>query len=724
MNNLAFLQKNWLSSNERVRILAVHLYRISMLTDAQKQHIRTIHQQLKCQLPGYQPRPAQNKLIAEIASIIAGHYHRHDRIGLIEAGTGTGKSLAYILGTLPYALSQKKTVIIATATVALQEQLVVKDLPFFHQHSGLTFNFTLVKGRQRYACIERLQQHIQQPMLFANTAPEPEEQRLLQRLWEAWRERRWLGDRDSLPEPVSDALWFSLQADAHHCSKTQRRHLTCPFHLARAEIIDSQVLVVNHSLLLSDILSGGGVLPPPADCIYVIDEAHHFAVCGRELLSASAQVSDNAQWLERLRKSLQTLQGILPDTSLRDILKLDDTVSDFHAALKPIERSLPGYLSQWFVNKEQTDYRFKHAALPKLWQQQAQVIWQSAQKAAGSCEKLLTELQTTLGEQKSVTAKSAKQGYTLLQELAYARQRFEQQHTLWQLLHQEQKEPAWQARWISKDLPENALDRTSALLHLHATPLSASLPLETAFFSQAFAVILCSATLTALNSFDYVKRELGLTEHPGLQCLKVDSPFAYHEKAEILLPKTRCEPTDPAFTDELIRLLPTYLTEKAGSLVLFASYWQMQQVATALRQSGFSLLVQGEASRQALLQLHAQQVVAGNKSILMGTQSFSEGLDLPGNLLTNLIITKLPFAVPTSPLEEALSEAISARGGNAFLQLSIPTTAKKLVQSCGRLLRQEHDHGRIVILDRRLVSKTYGKAMLDALPPFRRRIEY
>ncbi len=133
--------------------------------------------------------------------------------------------------------------------------------------------------------------------------------------------------------------------------------------------------------------------------------------------------------------------------------------------------------------------------------------------------------------------------------------------------------------------------------------------------------------------------------------------------------------------------------------------------------------MQGEASRQSLLELHALKVKAGEGSILCGTQSFSEGLDLPGALLTNLVITKLPFAVPSSPLEEALSEAITKRGGNPFLQMTVPATARKLVQACGRLLRQEMDHGRIVILDRRLVTKTYGKAMLKALPPFSQTIE-
>lgn len=188
-----------------------------MLTESLKQEIRLIHHLIKNHLACYKFRPGQNKLIAEISKIIAGDYHRQQRLGLIEAGTGTGKSLAYILGSLPYALANNKKLVIATATVALQEQLVNKDLPFFLTHSGLQFNFTLVKGRQRYACIERLQQLIEQPALFAGAdfSPDAAQQALLQRLLSDWQHRRWLGDRDTLTEAVPDSLWQQLQADAH-----------------------------------------------------------------------------------------------------------------------------------------------------------------------------------------------------------------------------------------------------------------------------------------------------------------------------------------------------------------------------------------------------------------------------------------------------------------------------------------------------------------------------
>ncbi|WP_333606516.1 ATP-dependent DNA helicase DinG [Arsukibacterium sp.] len=684
----------------------VNLYRFFMLNDALKTQIRQLQQAIKQTLPNYHARPGQNRLIAEMAKVVAGDYHRHQRIALIEAGTGTGKSLAYLLGCLPYALSKQKTLIIATATVALQEQLVNKDLPFFRQATGLAFEFSLVKGRQRYACMQRLQQRLKQPELFSFAASH-DESVLLQRLLKAWQQRSWLGDRDSLPETVPDALWQLISAAPHQCPKHDHRHKHCPFQLARAELDNSQVLVVNHSLLLADLANGNAVLPEPEACIYVIDEAHHLPDCGRDYFAAEAQLTDNTLWLEKLRKTLQQLHSNLPDSALATLLKLDDACSDFAAALKPIERSLSDYLPVWFAQDNSTEYRFSHAALPSLWQTQSEPLQQSSQQALNFLDKVIPILQEAINEGRI----AAKHSIALLQELVFYQQKFSQQSGLWQSYAQRQSEPAWQARWVSRQQQQ---------LSAHACPLGVGQQLQQLLFSPAFACILCSATLTALNSFTPIQRELGLNDSEGLQCLQVSSPFDYAKHAQLILPAMNTEPTDAGFTEELIKVLPSYLPKEQASLVLFASYWQMQQVAKAIREQGYSLLVQGEASRQALLQLHQTQCEHGHTSILFGTQSFSEGLDLPGKLLTNLIITKLPFAVPTSPLEQALSEAISARGGNPFLQLTVPVTARKLVQACGRLLRQEQDKGRVIIFDQRLRTKAYGKAMLDSLPPFQR----
>ena len=679
-----------------------------MLSDQLKSQIRAIHGRIKESLPNYQPRAGQNQLVAEIAKIVSGSYHRHERIGLIEAGTGTGKSLAYMLGVIPFALAQKKKVVIATATVALQEQLVNKDLPFFQQHSKLLFEFSLVKGRQRYACIERVRQQQKHPELFATAADAAFN---WQTLLEKWQQRQWLGDRDTLTEPLTETLWQRIVADPLHCAKADRRHANCPFHLARAEIEHADVLVVNHALLLADLSSGNSILPAPQDTLYIIDEAHHLPDSAREFFAAQAQLTDNTLWLEKAAKTVQQLITLLPATAMKELLRFDDSCNELNSLLKPVERCVEEFKPRWFSDK--TECRFSDAALPKLIQQQAEQLAQVSQKALNQLEKIQQQLQEHSNDLKL----PPKQSMPLLQELSYLYQKLEQQQALWELYSMEQDKSVQQARWV-------ALHNPGQYVIGHACPLGVGAKLEQLLFNDAFAVVLCSATLTALNSFSYIKYDLGLNQFKGGQTLQVASPFAYAEKGQILLPKMQTEPTDKAFTDELAKVLPQYLPADQASLVLFASYWQMQQVAEQLRSKGFSLLVQGEASRQALLQLHSDNCQHNRTSILFGTQSFSEGLDLPGKLLTNLVITKLPFAVPTSPLEEALSEAISKKGGNAFVQLTIPATAKKLVQACGRLLRQEQDEGRIVILDRRLVSKTYGSAMLNALPPFRRQIDY
>lgn len=681
-----------------------------MLTEPLQQRVRQCQQRIRDALPHYRSRPGQNQLIAEIAHTVAGSYHRHERIALVEAGTGTGKSLAYLLATIPYALANQKKVVIATATVALQEQLVTKDLPFFQTHAGLEFEYCLVKGRQRYACIERLTERLQQPELFPSAKGKAEP--LLKKLLDAWYNRSWLGDWDSLPFAVPESLWQDIQADPFHCHRSSRRHQQCPFHLARAEITNSDVLVTNQAFLLADLEAGNSQLPAPEDSIYVIDEGHHLVDSARSFFSASCPLLQQEAWLEKALKFSQRMQANLPESSLKILLKLQDHIGDFRREYTTISQQVPSYAKSWFSDGKQ--HRFSDAALPLAISEKAESLAMLSQHILNKLEQLHQQVRDAITEQQ-LPAKSIS---ATLQELSFFDQKFSQHQALWQLYAQPQDKQVHQARWVEQ------ADHNEHQVIAHASPLQLQAQLERLLFRPAFACILCSATLTALNSFKYPIRELGLDNFEHVRTLQVSSPFAYAEQGTVVLPKMQHEPTAKDFTEELCQVLPVYLPQDQASLVLFASYWQMQEVAASLRQQGFTLLVQGEAARQSLLKQHQKNVAAGVTSILFGTQSFSEGLDLPGVLLSNLVITKLPFAVPTSPLEEAMSEAITKRGGNPFLQLTVPATAKKLVQACGRLLRQEQDHGQIVILDRRLVSKTYGKAMLDALPPFKRHIHY
>ncbi|HAS63490.1 MAG TPA: ATP-dependent DNA helicase DinG, partial [Vibrio sp.] len=241
--------------------------------------------------------------------------------------------------------------------------------------------------------------------------------------------------------------------------------------------------------------------------------------------------------------------------------------------------------------------------------------------------------------------------------------------------------------------------------------------------------VLVSATMRALNSFSFFCRQAGISEKPedGTRFLALVSPFDYQNQAELRIPKMKYEPQAKEFTEYLIDILPNQIKDKQANLVLFSSYWQMNQVADALEKlfikKGWALQIQGKESRNEILNKHKTLVQCQKTSVLFGTGSFSEGLDLPGELLENLIITKIPFGVPTSPVEQAHAEYIEHKGGNPFMQITVPEASKKLIQSVGRLLRKERDSGTVIILDRRLISKRYGASLLDSLPPFKRIIE-
>ncbi|WP_068977172.1 MULTISPECIES: ATP-dependent DNA helicase DinG [Aeromonas] len=690
-----------------------------MLSTRLKATIRQTYRQISDGLPGFVPRKEQNFLVAEIAKTLTGEYDKQRRILVAEAGTGIGKSLSYAQGAIPVARLTQKKLVISTATVALQEQLIHKDLPFYHRHSELPFRFMLVKGRQRYCC-EHLLEQAASGVEMANFEidfgtlskhkPSDSDKDRFARLWQAYTDGKWDGDRDNWPEPISDACWQHIAADRHTCNKALSHHQHCPFHRARNDMDSADVLVVNHALLLSDLTMGGGIiLPPPDECIYVLDEAHHLPTIARDHGAASASVKGSRRWLEKLVQSAGKLARTLNKESLLDPqLKLQDALASIQPDLKAVE--------QWLSANDrlfgtEPHYRFAEGVLPDPLPMLAENLKESSKKAL----RALDRMQGAIGEALKDGELRRKEAEPLLAESGFHLQRLESFCALWEMLGRHVptgKTPL--ARWMAKS--------DDGDIWLHASPIEVGYLLEEWLWSKCLGAVLVSATLTALSSFSYFRHQVGLKEHDGTRYLRLRSPFEY-QKAELYLPKMEHEPNSPAFTSELISVLPRILAGKEASLVLFSSYRQMNEVVAGLRAKGLSLLVQGEASRNALLTLHKQKCDGGQASILFGTGSFSEGLDLPGHYLTNLVITKLPFAVPNSPVEEATAEWVEQRGGNPFLQLTVPEASRKLIQACGRLIRKEADRGRVTILDRRLLTKRYGKGLLDALPPFTRRIE-
>jgi ATP-dependent DNA helicase DinG len=692
-----------------------------MLTDKIKQVIRESYKSIGKSLPNFHPRQQQTFLIAEIAKTLAGEYSKDRKIIAIEAGTGTGKSLAYALGTIPLALTREKKVCISTATVALQEQLIDKDLPFLHEHAGIQFKYTLAKGRQRYVCAQKLTQAVTQddnPQAGFTFAEKPNafDVRTLNSMHEALTDRSWSGDRDSWPDTISNTVWQQIQSDKHSCLKHMAEHTHCPFHKARDMMDEADVLVINHSLLLADLeLGGGRILPDPADTFYIIDEAHHLPKVTRDHSSSSSTVSGALEWLAKLQETGDKIAKLVKSQStISPSLKLGDECADLIADLQKIKSFIEANQAVYFVKEKQ--YRFENGIIPKTLKNHAEDLAESSRKALSHINKLYNLLMESVKENEVKLFLAE----PLLGEAGFMIQRLENFNALWLMYAKTDHEKgAPLARW---------LELTEGKKHdflISASPIEVGFTLEDMLWSKCEGAVLCSATIRALNKFDHFQRQAGLGRNDGTQYQHVLSPFDYPNNAELIIPAMQYEPSHDNFTDELIEKLPALLKDANASLVLFSSYWQMEKVVDAIRtKHKLPIQVQGEQSRQKIINSHKKRCEKDEQSIIFGTQSFSEGLDLPGKQLTNLIITKLPFSVPTSPVEEAQAEYISAKGGNPFMSLSVPEASKKLIQATGRLLRNEKDSGTITLLDRRVISKRYGKDLLDSLPPFKRRFEY
>ncbi|MEZ8795729.1 ATP-dependent DNA helicase DinG [Vibrio cyclitrophicus 1F53] len=691
-----------------------------MLTTKIQNSIRTSYQNLQNQLDNFVPRRAQNYLVAEIAKTLCGQYHKSSRMIVAEAGTGIGKSLAYLMATIPVAVLNNRKIIISTATVALQEQLVVKDLPLYRRLTDREFSFILAKGRQRYCCSEKLAAACGVDggqMAMFESKPKKKDIEQLQTMYRSLAQGKWDGDRDSWPKPIDNIIWQMIVSDKHSCNNSMPTHRDCPFQKARSELDKADVIIANHSLVMADADLGGGViLPEPENSIYIFDEAHHLPHVARDHSSAAASLKGAASWLERLNQSITKLSGLADEKRVHRFRnELQDSVQQLIPTLTQ--------MSKQFDTSHFEDglYRFEHGDLPEWLESESKDLKQLTQKASQSVAKIAD----LIAERVKDGELSAKLAEPALAEIGFYIQRTENLAQVWRLMAEPKREKgAPLARWLELN-KENEGDFV-----VNVSPLEVGWQLDQQIWSRCVGAVLVSATMRALNSFNFFCHQAGISQkaEDGVQFLALASPFDYQNQAELIVPAMKYEPQAPRFTEYLIEILPKVIEGNKANLVLFSSYWQMNKVAEALTtgfvKKSWALQVQGDSSRTEILKKHKKLIEQGKTSVLFGTGSFSEGLDLPGELLENLVITKIPFGVPTSPVEQAHSEYIESRGGNPFMQITVPEASKKLIQSVGRLLRKERDSGKVTILDRRIVTKRYGKSLLDSLPPFKRTIEY
>ncbi|MGE8356483.1 MAG: ATP-dependent DNA helicase DinG [Microvirgula sp.] len=709
-----------------------------MLTDLEKDAIRHHYQTLATALPGFKPRPSQRRMIAEIANALSRCKERDgdelperegESILAVEGPTGVGKSVAYLIAGGVMAKNRAKKLIVSSATVALQEQLVNRDLPFVVEHSELPLTYALAKGRGRYACPYRLFQltadSTQGELLAPDPAaalwerkPEAAELAAIKALADAFYYKTWNGDRDDYPEMIDDALWLRVTNDRHGCLKAAcPNRPECPFYIARDALENVDVVVTNHDLLLADCAMGGGViLPAPEQSFYCIDEAHHLSKKAVNQFAADFQSGPTLGWLDKVATLASHADTLLDKHELVDLL-IDSAaasiehLTQFVAVLDGIE-ALSGN-----DGDDEPTWLLPAGPLPEGVDQLAANL----QLTSAALEKQLEQLSDALAE-----ARKDKSGGDMLlidrlsSELGFFISRAEPFAAVWALFVTEPEDKAPPiARWITARAVGNRRD-----YRVSASPVSAAGSLASTLWRKAAGAVLTSATLRSLNSFDLLLRQTGLVWLPETSTLALDSPFDFAHQGELYLPPLAVSPKDAAgHTAEIVKWLPRLvdLSQPNGTLMLFSSRRQMEEVADRLPpEFAERVLVQGTLPKSKLLARHLEAVADGRASLIFGLDSFAEGLDLPGEACVHVIIAKLPFAMPDDPVGLTLSKWIESQGGNPFIELSVPEASVKLIQAVGRLIRTESDYGRVSILDTRLKTAAYGKKILAALPPFRR----
>jgi len=706
-----------------------------MLSDELKQQIQLAYRTF-LDKKGLTPRYGQRLMIAEIARGIAGVVQDNDgkrtgdqHVVVIEAGTGTGKTLAYLLGVMPVAKAMGKKVVLATATVALQDQVVNKDIPEVLRNSGFSFSYALAKGRGRYLCLSKLDR-LMTPGQEAGTnlalwedfqqyAVDKHEAELYRAMDQAVESRAWDGDRDSWSDSVDDLTWRRVTNDHRGCTgRSCGFYEDCPFYLARNDIYRADLIVANHDLVLADLAMGGGVvLPAPEDTVYVFDEGHHLPDKALNHFSCSSQVRSTLSWLQDLIKMLDSLvdssdaQGMAAGVvgSVRDInAAMAEGLTLLLSTLTPLADATDQVESE----QGKLVYRFEHGVVPDALRDQSAQLLAPSRELVKQLQLVVDWLQEGMeGKRSDITRPDAEAWMPLMStQLARA----EALMTVWmryEAADDELRAPV--ARWLNFTQSPQGLD-----VELSACPVLASDVLSRYLWSRAFAAVVTSATLTALGKFERFQFRSGVP--PTSHFKVVPSPFNYQECGRIVVPDLACDPTNGTrHTDQLVSYIERIWQQQLGTLVLFSSRRQMDEVFELLgTEVQDAVLTQGRLGKAEMVRQHKQRVDAGSHSVLFGLASFAEGVDLPGAYCSCVVIARLPFSVPEDPVDATLAEWIQKRGGNPFMQIAVPDAAIRLKQAVGRLLRTESDQGSIVIFDRRIVDKRYGKLLLQSLPPF------
>ena len=666
---------------------------------------------------GFKPRRGQREMIAHVTRALSGS---QPRLCVVEAGTGTGKTVAYCLAVIPLAQALGMRVLISTATVALQEQVVFGDLPDLQAHTDLDFDFALAKGRRRYVCLKRLDERrygdgAQESLL---ELPEPQDVPTYQGMFAKFEEGTWNGELDTWEEGVRSRAWSAVTTDHRGCTRNRCGFFArCPFYQARRNAEDALVVVANHDLVLADLSLGGGViLPPPEETIYVIDEAHHLSDKAREHLTLRTRLRGTREWLEQA----QTTVGTCAQQFSRppELVTLAAALADETAVATGLIREAEDLAGQLDFDRgweERANHRFVLGRVPVE-------IGDVCDPLGGIFNGLAERFATFRGYLEDVLAgeRSWPNAYLVEDWLGPAGQLEARAQETTALFRDyaagagSGMDGQLMARWVTRLRFEKETD-----LEFVSAPLQPGDSLRERLWERCYGALCTSGTMRALGSFDRFLEKSGLPEDSREHF--IPSPFDYPRLASFNVPRMRSDPRDAqAHTEEIAGMLPELLELEASALALFSSWRQFRHVVAALPERiREHCRIQDEGSKQALLRAHRSAVDAGEPSYVLGLASFAEGVDLPHEYCRHVIIAKLPFAAPDNPVDQAFAEWLESQGRAPFFEVALPEAALRLVQACGRLIRHEEDHGRITLLDRRIVTFRYGQSILASLPPYR-----